>query len=101
MPAGCKRSCFRLAISHHAGDDQIRMIERGSISVGQAISQLAAFVDGTGCFWRAMTRNTPWEGELLEQLLHSLSILCDVGIAFGIRTLQIRIGDDAWRPMAR
>src|SRR5258708_5348743 len=46
VPTGGQCTRFRLAIADHTRNDQIGIVERGSIGVHQRITQFAAFVDG-------------------------------------------------------
>ena len=45
VPARGQCARFRLAVADHAGDDQIRIVERGAIGVDQGIAQFAAFMN--------------------------------------------------------
>ncbi len=47
LPGGGHRARLGLAVAHHAGDDQLGIIQHRSQRVGEAVAQLAAFVDGT------------------------------------------------------
>src|SRR5689334_23111215 len=69
VPGGRQRTGFRLAIADHNGHDQIRIVESSAIGVRHRISELAAFVDRTGCLRSAMATDPAWKRELLEQPL--------------------------------
>ena len=45
VPTGGQRTGLGLAIAHHAGHNQVRIVERGSIGVDQRVAQFAALVD--------------------------------------------------------
>ncbi len=51
MPAGGEGAGFGLPVADDAGDDQIRIVEGGTIGVNQRIAQFPAFVNGAGRFW--------------------------------------------------
>src|SRR5947209_11292823 len=48
VPAGGERPCLCLPVADNDGDDQVGIIERSAETVREAVSKLAAFVDGTG-----------------------------------------------------
>ena len=54
LPCGRQGARFRFAVSDHAGDDQIRIIERGPEGMAERIAQFAAFANRTRCRWRHM-----------------------------------------------
>ena len=88
VPGGGQRAGLRLAVAHHAGGDQVRIVRHSTEGVSQGIPQFAALVDGAGRLRRHMTGHTAGEGELLEQLLHAVLVLGDVGIDLGIAAVQ-------------
>ena len=45
MPARRERSRLRLAVPHDRADEQVRIVERGAVGVGERIAELAPFVD--------------------------------------------------------
>ena len=89
VPSGCQRAGFRLAVTHHAGRNQVRIVEHGAKGMGQGIAQLAAFIDGTGGLRGNVAGNATGEGELLEQPLHTLNVPADVGVNLTVGALQI------------
>ena len=91
MPARGHRACLRLAVTDDARDEQLRVVECGAECVGERVSELAAFVDRTGCLWSGVTRNTAREGELPEELPHAVDVLPDVGVALAVRSLEVRL----------
>ena len=48
-----------------------------------------------------MTRNTTWEGELFEHLLHAFLVLADIRIHLTVASVQIGVGDQEVAAMAR
>jgi len=50
MPARCQRSGLRFAISDDTGDDQVRIVERGAVRMGERVAELPALVDRAGHF---------------------------------------------------
>ena len=45
VPAGGQRAGLRFAVADDAGDDQVRVVERGAVGVAQRVAELAAFVN--------------------------------------------------------
>jgi hypothetical protein len=74
VPARGKRSGFRLAIAHHARNDQVRIVKRGAVGMRDGVAELAALVDRAGRFRRDMARHSAREGELREEILQALFI---------------------------
>src|SRR5438034_7244283 len=72
VPTGCQWARFRLAIADDAGYDQVRVIERGSVSMAERVAEFATFVDRAWCFWGNVRGDAAGEAELLEQLSHPL-----------------------------
>ena len=75
VPARCERLRLRLAVADDAGDEQVGVIERGTIGVRQRIPELAALVNRPGRLRRHVARNAARERELLEQPLHPALVL--------------------------
>ena len=67
VPRCRQRPGFRLAIAHHGGDDQIRIIESGPAGVRQHVAQFTAFVYRAGRLGRAVTPDPAGKRELLEE----------------------------------
>ena len=61
MPGGCERACLGLAVSNNAGRDEVRVIKHRAESVRKTVTELAAFVDGTGNFGRDVGGGTAGE----------------------------------------
>ena len=89
-----QRAGFRFAVADDAADEQIGIVEDRAVGVQQRIAEFAAFVDGAGRFGRDVAGNAAGKGELLEQPLHALGVLRDVGIELACKCLR----DRCWRP---
>ena len=89
VPGGGQRAGFRLAVAHHAGGNQVGIVKHRAEGVGQGIAQLAALVDGARGLRGHMAGNAAGEGELLEQPLHTLHVLADVGVDLAVGAVQI------------
>ena len=94
MPCGRKRTRFRFAVSDGDRRDQVGVVEHRAECVGNGVTELAAFVDGTGRFGRNVAGNAAGEGELLAKFLHPFIVLTDVGIHFAVRSFQVGVGDE-------
>ena len=101
VPTGSQRTGFRFAVAHHAADQQIGVVEGRAVSVHQRIPQLAAFVDGTRRLRRDVAGDAAGERELLEQPLHALGILADIGIRLGVSSFQVRVSHQTRSAMTR
>jgi len=101
MPAGGERTGLGLAIAHDARDQQVGIVKRRAEGVRQRITQLAAFVNGTRRFRSDVAWNAAWEGELFEQLLHSVGVLRHVRINFTIGSFKVGVRDQARPAVAR
>ena len=92
VPARGERARLRLAVADDAGDEQVGIVERRAVGVRQRVAQLAALVDRARRLRRDVTRDAAGERELLEQPLHPVRVLRDVGIDFAVRALEIGVG---------
>ena len=95
MPARRQRPGLRLAVADHAGDDQVRVVERGAVGVRERVAQLAALVDRAGRLRRDVAGNAAGERELGEQPLHPLLVLGDVRVDLAVGALEVGVGDQA------
>ena len=101
MPAGGQRPGLGLAVAHDASHDQFRIIESGAISMAEGVTQLSPFMNAARCFGRDMTGYTAREAELLEQPLHTLGILADLGIDFAVGAFEVGMRDHGRPAMPR
>ena len=99
MPGGGKRTGFRLAIAYRDGDDEIRIIERRSVSMGDGVAKLAAFVNRTRRFRRAVRADSSGKRELPEELEQASFVATLVGIDLGVVAFEIAIGKRGGRAM--
>ncbi|MPN00378.1 hypothetical protein SDC9_147572 [bioreactor metagenome] len=88
MPGGGQGAGFGFSVADDAGGDQVRVVQHRSKGMGQAVSQLAALMDGAGRFRRHMTGDAAGEGELLKQLAHTVCVERHVGIDLRIAAIQ-------------
>ena len=95
VPGSSQRAGLRLAVTHHAGSDEVGVVHHGAEGVGQRVAQFAPVIDGTGGFGGGGTGDAAGEGELLEELLHALRILADVGIDLTVRAVQVVLSDNS------
>jgi hypothetical protein len=84
MPARGQGTSLRLPVADNTSDDQVGIVEHSAIGVEQRISELAAFMDGSGGFWRDMAGNAVGPGELAEKPLQSVLAALHGRIALGI-----------------
>ncbi len=100
MPGRCQGACFRLAIAHHYRHQQIGIIEGRAVSMGNAVAQFAAFMNGSRCFRCTVAADTAGERKFLEELQHAFFIFTLVGVNFRVSAFQIDRGQHARRAMA-
>ena len=82
-----------LAVADDARDDQVRVVERRAVGVREGVAELAALVDRAGRLGRDVARDAAREAELLEQLLHPVGVLGDVGVDLAVGALEVRVRD--------
>ncbi len=86
--AGGQRAGLRLTVTHYAGGDQGRVVHPRRRRRGPGVAQLAALMDGAGGFGGHMAGDAAGEGEPLEELLHAVLVLRDVGVDLGVAAVQ-------------
>ena len=101
VPACGQRACLRFTIAHHAGHDQVRIVECRAIRVHQRVSQLAALVDGSRRLGCHVARNSIRPAELAKQALDAVLVLLDVRINLGVGALKVRICNQTRSAMTR
>ena len=101
VPGGGQGTGLCLTVPHYAGGDEVGVVQHRAEGVGQGVPKLSALVDGARCLRGHMAGDTAGEGELLEEFLHSLQILADVGIDFAVTSLQIGLGHHGVAAVAR
>src|ERR1035437_8094927 len=94
VPTRGERSGFGFAITDHATNDQVRVVECGAVSVRQGVPELAALVDRAGRLGCHMAGNPPWEGELSEQAAQALGVEGDIRVDLTVGPLEVRVGND-------
>ena len=67
MPGGCERPGLRLAIAHHDGGDQVRVVKCRAVGVRDGIAEFAAFMNRTGRLRRAVTADAAGKRETAEE----------------------------------
>ena len=93
VPAGGERPGLGLAVADDAGDDQVRVVERGPVGVAQGVAELAALVDAAGRLRGDVAGDAAGEAELLEQPLHPLRVLADVRVDLAVGAFEVGVGD--------
>ena len=93
VPGSRQRPGFRLTIADHHTHDQVRIVERRSECMRDAVAELAALVDRSRNLRRAVAAKLSGKGEGAEQIQHPCFILALLRIDLGIRALEIAIRD--------
>ncbi|MNO98927.1 hypothetical protein D3C76_906880 [compost metagenome] len=91
VPTGRQRPRFGLAITDHASDDQVGVIERRTVGMGQAISQFAALMNRPWYLRRYMAGNAIRPGKLPKQTDQAITVALYRGIALGKSAFQISL----------
>ena len=93
VPARGEWSGLGFAVADDAGDDQVRVVEGGSVSVAQGVAQFAAFVDATGSLGGDVAGDAARKAKLLEELFHPRRVLADIRVHLAIGAFEVRMGD--------
>src|SRR5215471_12588252 len=101
VPRCGERARFSFPIPDDRGDNQVWIIECGTVCMRQCVSQFAAFMDGAWCFWRNMAGNTSRKRELFEQPFHPCFVRRDVRINLAISAFEVRVGNQSWPSVPR
>ena len=91
MPCGGQWAGLGFAVADDAGDDQVRIVERGPEGMADRIPQLAPFMNRPRRLRRNVTGNPSGEGKLLEQLFEPGLILADIGIDLAVRAFEVDV----------
>ena len=90
LPRPGQRTGLGLAVADHAGDQQVRVVERRAVGVRERVAELAALVDRARGLRRGVAGDAAGEGELPEQRLHALGVVGDVRVPLRVGALQVR-----------
>jgi hypothetical protein len=85
VPSGGQRPGFSFAVADDACHDQVGVVERGAVGVGQGVAELTALVDRLGRLGRHGGGDAAGKGELPEQGLQPFlsPADCRVDLAVG------------------
>ena len=101
LPRARQRPRLGLAVADHAGHEQVRVVERGTVGVRERVTELAALVDGARGLRRGVAGDAAGERELAEQRLQTFGVVGDVGVPLGVGALEVRRRHDARAPVSR
>src|SRR5580704_15863852 len=101
MPGGGKRTGFGLAVSYSDGNDEVGIVESGAVRMRDGIAQLAALVNRTGCFRRAVRADPTGKRKLLKELEQASFVTTLVGIDLGIVAFKVAVGQRGRRAVTR
>ena len=94
LPGGGQGTGFRFAVSDHAGNDELRVVERGPEGVAQRVPEFAALVNRPGSRRSHMARNAAGKGELLEEFLEPRFVLGHVRVDLAPRSFEVHVAHD-------
>src|SRR6266852_8709311 len=72
VPTGCERTSLGFAVTNHAANQQVWVVEGSAIRMSNRVYQFAAFMNRAWRFRCDVTGNTSREGELFEKPLQAL-----------------------------
>ena len=101
VPGGGERSGLGFAVTNHARDNHLGIVEGHSVGVRKAVTQLTSFVNRARRFRRRVAADVAGEGEVLEELLHALGVLAFIRVHLGVRALEIRGAEHTRRAVPR
>ena len=78
-----------------SGNDEVGVVERCSVGVGERVTEFASLVDGSRRFRRCVAWDAARQRELAEQPLHSRRVEGHIGVCLTASALQPRIGHDS------
>jgi hypothetical protein len=84
---------LELAVADHGGDQQVGVVHRGAVRVGEDVAELAALVDRPGRLRRDVAGDAAREGELAEELPHAVAVGADARVELGVGALQPGVRD--------
>ncbi len=91
VPACSQGAGLGLAIAHHAGHDQVRIVKGRAVGMNQRVAQFAAFVDRAGSLRGHVAGNPIGPTELPEEPLDAVLVLLDVRIDLGVGALKVSV----------
>ena len=91
VPRRSQRSGLELTVAHDCGDDEVGVVHRRAVGVGEDVAQLATLVDGAGSLRRDVARDATREGELSEQPLHTDRVRAHVWVDLAVGPFEPRI----------
>ncbi len=101
MPGGGKWTGLGLAVADDGRDEQVGVVEGGTVRVRQRVAEFAALVDGTRRLGCRVARDAAREGELPEQPAQPVLGVVDRVVDLGVRAVQVGVGDHSGATVAR
>src|ERR1700728_1926338 len=101
VPTCGRWSGLGLSVAHYAGHYEVRVVEGSPEGMAQRIAELPALMDRSWGLRAGVAGDAAGEGELTQELAHSLPVTSDVGIALAVGTFQPGVRHDGWRTVAR
>ena len=88
VPRRGQRAGLELPVPHDRGDDEVRVVHRGAVRVGEDVAELAALVDRARRLGRHVAGDAAGERELPEQRPHPVAVVADAGVGLAVGALQ-------------
>ena len=99
VPARRQGAGLGLPVADHTGHDELGVVERRSIGMGEAVAELTAFVDRSRGLGGDVARDPAWKGELPEQTTHAGLVPRDMGVQLAVGPLQPGVGHHGRPPV--
>ncbi len=100
VPGGGERAGFGFAVTDHAGDDEVGMVEGDTEGVRQAVAEFAPLMQGARGFGGAVAANAARKGELPEESEQAVLALSLVRINLTVSAFQPGLGQHRRRAMS-
>src|ERR1043166_6369600 len=101
VPGGREWSSLRLPVADYGRDNQIRIIKGRAAGVRQDIAELAAFMNRSGRFRRAVTADAARKREVFKEVQQPFFVQPLLVINLGIRSFEIDRTEHAGRTVTR
>ncbi len=92
VPGGGQRTGLELAVADHRSNQEVGVVHRGAVRVGEDVAELAALVDRARRLGRGVARDAAGEGELAKQPAQAVPVLPDAWVDLAVGALQVGVG---------
>ena len=101
MPARRQRPGFGFSIAHHRADDEIRVIERRAVGMGQRVPELSPLVNRSGNLGRDVAGDAARKGKLAKEPSHAAGVERDIRADLAVGPFQPGVGEERGASVTR